>query len=431
MKKFDNVLAGERQQKIVQHSLPWGIINPFLLLNEVDWISKRQRESYATLKKKGMLKEEIVNPNETIRMRYKRATLTNKGVDAFIASRSVEAPLFYFDGSKEWSIRGKNNTDHFQRWIRYADAQMFFASAGVTTIYEAVSQYHIDPFVFGNIEIDMTQERTTLTDIINDAMLMQIKKGGYPSLLDCYDTCGIGALFIPNYYIKFETQDPLSSFENKQKKKDAWKNTNNSIGILLDFNHHTAYLVFKFQPKTNKWNWASKKYRSICSTYVKTLRSLGMKNFNMTGMLTDAIILCETSAELEKKAKLSNQKRMNEPFQRVYLILMKQKGIERMCDILGFGGKKYFEETLREVRSYIRDTSIRRDPVSKDIEFFRTKEGHPIYIGTELNAKDISEALGAEESGREYVFVCYRDQVPFYKEIGIDENCIFVLPETE
>lgn len=126
MKKFDNVLAGERQQKIVQHSLPWGIINPFLLLNEVDWISKKQRESYATLKKKGMLKEEIVNPNETIRMRYKRATLTNKGVDAFIASRSVEAPLFYFDGSKEWSIRGKNNTDHFQRWIRYADAQMFF-----------------------------------------------------------------------------------------------------------------------------------------------------------------------------------------------------------------------------------------------------------------------------------------------------------------
>lgn len=429
------------QKEDISRAVTYGLTaSKLAMYGAIQQDTRNLKLAHKRLCERGAYEEKTIGKNIEWRP-VKRDVLTMAGFRKFVQELPQSDPLKSIENKeRKISIRNGRSDEKLIRICRQSDAQNFFHSVGVESPYTFIKNFNANPFVFGFPECSSKTPDQTLTEAVMESLIEYVKDRRdteYP-LSEPNQYCP-AALFLPNSY------NPKSKvyIDNTAKEKKGEANTpegkqgrshNNSVGILFDFANQYAYVVFKqFGRKTQPWK--GKAYQSWlvrCSGVIKTL---GIKNSDpLTGLLNDAIILCETNGELMEIAKQSDK--MRSPFKHIVPIVMNQKGADTIGTILAYGLDGYDYELSSEINEKIKEiewyTPPKREGEKQTPPRRMRYNGTPAIAGTMINFRwlgDMKEHMKKRHKVVPYV-VCYESQKKVYTEIaGLPDDHILIMEE--
>lgn len=414
------VFMTEMQTALMEKTVPWGVIESRFMLGSDTDENRTNAGAFARLREKEILENKPISKGGQYK-EVNREFLTMKGIETLQKSVPTNSPLTLIDTKKKLSVRNGKSADDLARITRMSDAQIFMTSAGAETIYTSITQYNIDPFIFGRPYISNSKvDNMTYTDAAMQGMIDYLtareKAGDKCPLLSKYLPM---AIYIPS--IALPTSRVMT-----QDSKTKLRSFNNAVGLLIDTRNQNAYVVFKFLDRT-KLTWQAKAYQAWLLRSSQVIRDLGIINVSRDYCLSDAIILCETQGEIYQKAKLCEK--MSVPFNRIYPILMKPTGASILSALLNEGIDTYESSLVCEAEEKVPGIKKRSAPTRMfSLEYDRI----PVYVGTQIDYRrlcDLTLIVKEQKTIIPYV-VCYSNQSHFYRDIvKIPEERIIEIEE--
>lgn len=255
--RTENILVGH-QKEIIERIFPFSTFNPKLIFEAKPNETRELKKGYAPLVKKGFAEsDQAINATDAKRAIVYRSFLTEACYEAYRA-QTLDAEIWkYLPEAEVISVRGAETAPTMLRWTRMADAQQFLTAAGVSTVWDSVTDHNINPFVFGEFSLSsVVQRRTSYTQYLS-AALYRMSQTLTHTLVSLPTTCNMDSIFIPSVYLGKKSQDD-SGYIPAKAVAHSEKGFDNSIGLLLDLRHQYAYIVFRFQPHTKDWKWYDK-----------------------------------------------------------------------------------------------------------------------------------------------------------------------------
>ena len=388
--------------------MPWGLIDSLYICgssaNEKEWIWKVFRK----LKENGALKEikfTVVNKTET------RYALSKEGVAAFLGALKTDSPLKVLLEDDRLSIREDKKSEEVFRWARNADIQSFLYHARVDNIFTAFNNRGQNPFVFGFVK-QFSLKSPTLAECTINAMQEHIISQNEREII--VPLCS-QKLYLPNKC------NPYARLVDDNGT--AIRSSNNSTGVLLDFEHRDAYMLFK-SPARKKIVWRPTAYNSFARKMSTHLKSWRFENVDKEGAIKAAIILCETNGELLEKVKLFEK--FDEPFDRIYPVIMKRDGLTQIIEMLTAGESAFQKKKQDEI--------IRKLPGAVTFHsaagWVLRYKGKLLLVGTVLDLRQLYDIYDQLTRGKPPYVACYASQTHIYHDIlGLPAEYILTICE--
>lgn len=313
---MDKIIGNQRA--VISRIFPYGIVNPHLIFGPSDNETRNLRLAYKAIKGKNLLLEMPVDQHAAKSKMVYRDFLSEKAYRAyFYDSDDFEK----WEKTKYMTIRGPETAETIMRWTRIADAQLFLAGAGVSTIFDAITQ-GFDPFIFGKIGFSEIRERESYTRLFWQALTEQATSCT-KTLSEAAKNGELKSVFLPALMLH-----PQQDGQDKEK----W--SNNTVGVLLDLKNHSAYAVYRFQPFQKTWYWAEKEYSHLNQKVLRVLDKIGIKEARHDYHALDAIILIDRKSEYANALRLAEIIPDKTCFGSVRVIQMNQEGISQLKRIL-------------------------------------------------------------------------------------------------
>ena len=421
---------GDMEKKMLDASLPYGIsCFRFMRIGDENNVND-DRRAYERDQKKGFLSltRRERKGNET-----KRYQITPKGIAKLIEKGIPEHILQHIDADGKYAVFG-NIYNEKQRALLtiLGDIQCYLYTMGVIDVYHAVSDYYLDPFVFGYPQIDEGDESEESNREPRDTSKKESDlKYFYNSLMEatvsaakeCFpitDESLVHCLFIAN------RQNPAVPNGNHAKRY------NNTSGIILDLRNKYAYVVFKTNA-AKKFTWHPAAYESMLYGCSKIVGNLGIKNVKAnTTMISAAMILCETKgAALKRVAQVVSELNFAEPFYHVFIVMMQEtQGQEFLDGIFSEGMHKYLELSKKIAFEGIEGLRVSQSSIGEDI-YKRISDGAIFEDGTILDLCVINRIKRKQDVSHDpFRLVCYESQLELYRDYaGILEENIITIPD--
>lgn len=415
----------DKQKGVLSRLIPYGVISSSLLFGAdetetrnlrdvLERIEKTKLVSHGPLQKKGQYSS------------VKRDWLTKEGITAVIENMIPKSKQMLMENIEKISLRNGKSAENLSRLIRMSDAQTFLYSAGANTPYTTITQFGVNPFLFGNPWVDLSAKKeATFNDYAIKALLQYLDAEaaqGYP--LPVIDKDFGLVLFLPNNCNPYAKVALASDRSKEGKDHKVMRSFNNSVGMLLDYINLNVYVIFKFLDRS-KLTWRAKAYNSWFERCAATLREQGFKNLNYAGYPRDAIILCETPGEIANRA--ASCSKMINTFEHIFPIIMRQEGVEAVSTLLDLGRDKYITAFDSEALSQIPDAKP-QDCLSGPYKL--QYHGEPLYVGTMMDLNKLANAKNiiTKLSGSIPYVACYEWQRQIYMEnIAVPQERIIII----
>lgn len=422
----------EEQKTIMLRVMPTGITYQHLLYCDSADEQKMLRRNLTRFKNRGIFEFRHLG-KQGIDKRTGREFLTKTGIDEVY--RRLIPDYLKKEKVENISVRNGLTLEGLKRLVRLSDVQTFLYGAGVQIPYTMLTQFGVNPFIFGvpSKSIRSDSDNIILYEAIIDSMIDYIVEqeiNGTPLPMPSLDS-GL-VFFIPNrdnpkYKSLIKPQNRNSPSDNSiYHRKDSIRSFNNSIGILVDLAHRNGFVIFKNLDRKSMY-WGTKSYRmfhSHCGYFLG--QYMGIPFGKQGSILQDAIILCATKAEL--KSRLKDAEKMSDPFKRVLLIVMSRDGFAELSGIVREGIEQYENSLCNEVIAKCQNVRWRQNPNM----FYRLEcESTPVYVGTLINLVSINavkKLFGRDGVTKPYI-ACYDHQREYYEDIvGIPADHLLVIP---
>ena len=433
MKNYTMKRAYTKEQKLlIVRALPTGITYQHLIyaddIKEQTWL----REKITRFKRRGIFEFRKLG-KKGVDGRTGREMLTQTGIDEVY--RRLIPDYLKKEKIENISVRNGLNTENLKNLVRLSDAQTFLFGAGVQTPYAMLTQFGVNPFILGVPSKSVRSDSgiTILYDAVTDAMIDYIaeqESKGTPLPLPSLDS---GHVFLvpnrdnPKYKSLIKPQNRNNPRDKSiYHKEDSIRSFNNSIGILVDLAHKNCFVVFK-NLNRNSMYWGSHSYKIFRAHCGYALAQYMEIPFAKQGsVLQDAIILCETKAEL--KARLKDCEKMAHPFKRILLIVMSREGFAEIFGILNEGIEQYENSICNEIVAKCENVKWRENPTP----FYKLEyKSTPIYVGTLIDVVSILsiKRLFNRDNATKPFVACYEYQREYYEDIvGIPADRLLVIP---
>lgn len=404
------------QYETLEHYLPAGIVDRQKLQSEDSRGVRARKRAIKGLEDQGYLRKIAMRVKDMSYRDESRFVITRSGIDALIQAVDEKNPLKGLMEYTHVSARNELNAKDFLRQIRIADASGFFAGVGVMTSYSAVVHHGVDPFLFGLPEITKDKrDPQLLSDAIRSLLIRYIQSRrsmGHPLRMastEIYNALFLSAADIPAVMISDKSGQKIRA-------------TNNSVGLLLDFDNRNVYLVFRELNRTS-WPWNETAYKRYIPRLANALKGMGIKNIDEYGNMQDALILCDTPTEMCIKAKQIDK--VGKLFKRILCFLTDQEGAGEICSLLNMGCDDYLTTTVDP--RILKAAGFVSKPKSEKPDWCQWKlDGRHVYMGTTIDYGSMLRVKESLEIGYDPYILCREWQKKIYLK-AFDESRILTV----
>lgn len=401
---------------MVSATLPWGILTSSTL-NATDPIElSKTRRNLQWLHDMGLYQKTLISKGYRDlcgkSRPVNRSFLTEDGIEWIFTDILPDEPIIAVPENYTMALKVKQrkSIQRIDRMIRMSDTQLFLSCLGVDNSFAAI-QHGVNPFVFGftkkgdNVFSD-------LAAYLEEWMSQYVRRKNLPLAgKDTVEKCP--CLFLSNYenpYAEIVTQKTTEK-ENEPDEKTI-RGFNNSLGILFDFVHMEAYVIFKSSDRS-KLVWRSKGYASFLDRCSKKVRDMGFTNIDTFGNIQDAIIFYETPGELRSKATVYPAL-ASSPFRRIHPLMIRQCESNILDTILTEGLNGYYEIIAEEILEAYPDVQI----INSSNKLLRMKyNGLVLYDGLTMNLASFQLLSQKIANNEKFYLACYTKQIDIYHDL--------------